>query len=111
LLDFQKRFSLGLDHDETGDDGPDEVEHGVHVIIGVDAKRLGYLGVRAVQQERRTGQAHDAQRSSLGLDVGREHLADERVSERTCAHGIRQAVQPQHDHRAPRQRMVFGPVG
>jgi len=102
LLDFQKRFILGLDHDETSDDGPEKVEHSVHVIIGVDTKRLGYFGVGVVQQERRTGQAHDAQRSSLGLDVGREHLADERVRERTCAHRIRQAVEPQHDHRAPR---------
>jgi len=81
LLDFQKRFSLGLDHDKTGDDGPEKVEHCVHVIIDVDAKCLGYFGVGAVQQKRRTGQEHNAQRSSLGLDVGREHLADERVRE------------------------------
>lgn len=52
LLDFQKRFSLGLDHDETGDDGPEKVEHCVHVIIDVDAKCLGYFGVGAVQQSK-----------------------------------------------------------
>jgi len=111
LLDLQKRLSLGLDHDEAGGHGPDEVERGVHEVIGVDAKRLGDGGVGAVQDERAAGQQHDAQRGRLGLDVGREHLAEQRVRERAGAERVRARVRPQRHHRPPRQRLVFGPVG
>jgi len=77
----------------------------------VDAKRLGDGGVGAVEDERAAGQHHDAQRGRLGLDVGREHLAEQSVRERAGAHRVSQGERPQRHHRPPRQRFVFGPVG
>jgi len=77
----------------------------------VDAKRLSHGGVDAVEDERAAGQHHDAQRGRPGLDVGREHLAEQRVRERAGAQGVGQGVPPQRHHRPPRQRFVFGPVG
>lgn len=66
----------------------------VHGVIGVDAKLLDINGVGAVEEKRGAGQEQferSEQASSLDLDVGSGHLAEELVR---ATHRVSRGVRP-----------------